>query len=112
MKVIKFDLLPWEMLVSIGDPEEKVIKYLKNKLGYSLDKEEIAVLGWDKSSKYGTTIQFKNKTILLWVKEQKPSYVAHEAFHAATFILESAGLKFSQDSDEMWAYLFNRGSPL
>lgn len=108
IKIINMETFPWHICFSIGNTEKEVCDFLKNKMDYELDEEERNHVCWDKTSKRGTTIMLKNNAVILWVKTYDQSIVAHEAFHAATFILERAGLKFSQDSEEAWAYVIEK----
>jgi hypothetical protein len=103
------DLFPWDICCAINCSEAEVINFLSKRIGYDLDVEEKKALKWDTSTTLrGRTIQIKNNAVIMWVKNNNPAIVAHEALHAATFILECAGLKFSQDSDEAWAYTMEK----
>lgn len=46
------------------------------------------------------------KTGLIWFKHDKPSIgvIAHECFHAVSYMLEMSGFKMTIDSDEAYAY--------
>ncbi len=104
IRVIKMDLFPWDILYTVGTNEKEIFDYLKDKCFYELDSEEREFLKIDGTTKLGRCVKFKNKAILLWVKHKDPTTLAHEAFHAITFILEAAGVQFSDKSDEVWAY--------
>ncbi len=58
------------------------------------------------------TVLFENGNIFLWIEERPDSpagfgALAHEVFHAACFILQNIGVKFSSKSQEAYAYLID-----
>ena len=108
IKIIKTDTFPFDICFSVGKTEKEVCAYIKNKTEYELDNEEKQHLQWDDSDKKGRTIMLKNNAVIIWIKTKDAAILSHEAFHAATFILERAGLKFSQDSEEAWGYMIEK----
>ncbi len=103
-RVIKMDLFPWDILFTVGTTEKEICDYFVKKCGFTPDAEEKSFLRIDNTNKQGRCVKFKNNAVLIWIRKRDLGVLAHEAFHAVTAILETAGLKFSDSSDEAWAY--------
>ena len=97
-------LFPFEVLVCLGGDREWVIRQIK-KCGYVPDAEEekhIEMVG------QGKTVMLKNCSTIIWLKNYPRAgsgVLAHEIFHATDFILDKMGIKHTEASDEVWAYV-------
>ena len=109
-KPINFIITPglfhFDLMVSIGQSNDELIEALKNK---SADLTEAdPVINMDSNARL---LQLTNGTMILRVRNNIDSIfwlsvLQHEIFHAATFILDRAGVKFClTSSDEVYAYL-------
>lgn len=106
--IIKCDIYPFEVMVSIDQTNDQLFKALEP---YGYIRKECEEL-WDMSE----TVQGKcimttiNHTIIR-LKSMPDKYlfmgnIAHEVFHAVTFIMSSIGMKFKLEvSDEAYSYL-------
>lgn len=97
-------LFPFEVLVCLGGDKQFVIKNIK-KFGYTPDTEEeghITMIG------QGKCVMLKNSATIIWLKNYPRAgsgVLAHEIFHATDFILDKMGIKHTDSSDEVWAYV-------
>ena len=108
-KIIPLHIYPFDVMVSIDETDSKLKKKLKS---YG-----ISGLGRDSSWKYpnstatGRTIMFpSNQTLIRLRSVPKTPFefgvLAHEIFHAVTFIMHKIGMKLKiMQSDEAYAYL-------
>lgn len=46
-----------------------------------------------------------NHIIVLWTTEKRPDLVAHEVMHGAGYVLMRKGIKFSDETEEIYCYL-------
>jgi hypothetical protein len=107
--VIPLVIYPFDVMVSCGQSDEELIKELTKK---GVDAEEEKHL-WQLASPTapGRTAMFsRGQTILRLRNFPDTSFdygcLAHEVFHAVTFIMWKIGMKFKiMKSDEAYAYL-------
>ena len=106
--IIPLVIYPFDVMVSIGETHEELNKRLK-RYDISLDQEESD--HFDRTSLQGRTILFPTGQTILRLKKVPETpfeygVLAHEIFHAATFILHRVGIKLElQTSDEAYSYL-------
>lgn len=99
-KIIKTDIYPYEIIISIGNS----YKELKEKLSEILPKDMHKEIKRFKGEYNGRTIMFDSGQTVIDFKTINARDIAHEAFHAVTFILGTIGMTLSEDSDEAYAY--------
>ena len=46
-----------------------------------------------------------NEVCFIWVKTKRVSFIAHEVFHAVSYVLRHKGVPLSDNTDEVYAYL-------
>ena len=101
--VVSWVLFPYDVLVCLGSKYEDITRYI-GKLGYKLDSEELEAI---KMKGNGRTVILRGGQTILWIRDYPKvgsSIIAHEVFHAVSFMLDRAGVKLSFDSDELYAY--------
>lgn len=106
--VIQLGIYPFDVLFSINETDESLIRFLRNK-GYSIDDTVIQYVSMTPTQKGKTLFTPKNHTIIRicnCVNEHDfLSVLAHEIYHAVFFILEKVGIKHDlETSDEAYAY--------
>ncbi len=97
-----------DFLIALGSTDKEIFNYLKKTRKYKLSKDE-----WDALEMRGDgrTIMLNNGHIILRIAEFKAkspnwySVLTHEAFHSVVFVLQRAGFKLDESSDEAYAYL-------
>ena len=104
--IINCQVYPYDIFVFFGNDISK----LKIELSKLLPKEDIDDFDNLTFNGTGKSVMFPNNQTLLWLKYEprEPELLGtlnHEIFHCACFILERAGIKYSEDSDEAFAYL-------
>lgn len=106
--LVPLQVYPFDIMVSIDQTDEQLLKSVKKYGINSNDIEEIINL--PKTVKGRTLIIYgTNQTFIRLIKHPKKptdyNALHHEIFHAVDFILRKIGIKLSQDSDEAYAYL-------
>lgn len=107
--IIKLVVYPFEIMVSIDEPDEVLFARLV-KYGNPIESCE-RMLTMDDTGNYGKCAIFDTNQTVIRLRVTKNKYefyntVAHEVFHAATFILDRIGMKLElMVSDEAYAYL-------
>jgi hypothetical protein len=91
-----------DVLFTIGTTESQVIRETERRLKRPLTTEERDAFRF---SGNGKSIHLLNGACVLWLRAKSLSVLAHEIFHVATFILDRAGIKLTDSSDEAYAYL-------
>jgi hypothetical protein len=97
---------PFDVAVAIGATDEQVREFLEK--GTNLSTEEIANIKMHQAGKGRTVMLTSGQTVLRLQKwEATPddtATLAHEVFHAVTFLMERIGITFCAASDEAYAY--------
>lgn len=101
-KLLDGGIFGFDFLFTVGSSEKEIIKYIKNKLDYELDEEEIKHIDID--GKSGRTVRFKNGATLIWVKHDYIPIIAHEINHAVEFTLNTVGILLNDDTSEVYTY--------
>lgn len=102
--VIPLVVYPFDVMISFGQSDRDLRIALK-KLGTEWDG--ILEMG---ETTMGRTVLMPNNATVLRLKNIPQScteygFLAHEIFHAVTFILNRIGMSLTEQSDEAYAYL-------
>ncbi len=106
-KIIRYELYPFEILLTCGTTKEEILEHLDKNYGYKpseKDQEHFNLTG------NGKTIFCEGNQTILWMKEFSPVYsfdlatLAHEVFHCVHFLMDKIKITLSFDSDEAYAY--------
>jgi len=104
---------PFDIMVSIGESDDEFIKSCTKILA----KEHVGELKEDEvvcrmsQTQQGRTIMLSGNQTIIRLKSKPQSareygFMAHEVFHAVTFIMDRVGMKLKlMTSDEAYAYL-------
>jgi hypothetical protein len=111
ISIIPLVVYPFDVLLSIDQEDKQLINYCV-KGGVSKEElEEAEMLNLPETTK-AKAVMFQNNLTLIRLKTievekcELQGYIAHEAFHITTFIMQTIGMKFSlKYSDEAYAYL-------
>jgi hypothetical protein len=68
-------------------------------------KFKIELTPKDTDGAFNVFAQRGTDVCFLWTKGKTPQLVAHEVFHAVSYILRRKGLPLSDDTEEAYAYL-------
>lgn len=103
--ILSYELYPFDVMVSVGETTERIIKRI-NKTEYKLNEKEIAAL---EMNGRGRTVLLEGGGTVLRLKSfngdpASMGTLAHEVFHAVTCLFDKIGICISQDSDEAAAY--------
>jgi len=104
--IIPLVVYPFDVMISFGETDQKLIATLKR--NGIVDEEELKLVLMSGMGRY---CMFNNNSSLirLWTyPEYAADYgtLAHEVFHATTYILDKIGMDFTlKISDEAYAYL-------
>lgn len=106
--IVSLGLYPFHIMVSIGQTEEALTEALK---GYNIPEKDIRKKKWTlREDNRGKALMFSNGATVIRLVEGPVSpaaqgIIAHEVFHAVTFILSyKIGMKLTKESDEAFAY--------
>ncbi len=104
--IVNCQVYPYDIFCFFGED----ISQLKKELSKLLPKTDIDDFDSLIFSGTGKSVMFPNNQTLLWLKYEPHEPILlgtlnHEIFHCACFILERAGIKYCEDSDEAYAYL-------
>lgn len=104
------DVWPYDIIIAFGVSEKEFIEYTDRGFEEALSKQDLDNLSFE--GKKGRTVQLSNHAVVLWLKEYPDSperfgILAHEIFHVADIILNTAGLRLVAESDEAWAYFID-----
>jgi hypothetical protein len=101
--LVKYAIYPFDVLVSISQTDDEVIKLLKKKLP---DDQHYEIPTVFENNSIARTIMFSGGQTFMRFNA-RPGYglIAHEVFHAAHFLFDKINIKLSNDSDEAWTYL-------
>jgi hypothetical protein len=101
--IISYQVYPFDVLVSVCQTDDEVIKLLKETLPTEQHSkiESVFVQG-----SVARTIMFSGGQTFIRFN-QRPGYglIAHEVFHAVNGLFDRIGITLSDDSEEAWAYL-------
>ncbi len=106
-KIIKYEVYPFDILLTCGTTGDEIIQYLEKNFGHKVSAEDKPLFVIPGN---GRTIVLEGGQTVLWLKDFSPTYsfdlaiLAHECFHAIDFLLRRIGVKLSADSDEVYAY--------
>lgn len=107
--VLEGSVWPYDIIFSFGMGKEEMIKRCKEKFENPFTKEDIELLNL---SGRGFCLMLENNGVIVWLEKYPASpewfgHLAHEIFHATHTILNKAGIRLSEDSDESFAYLID-----
>lgn len=97
-------VFPADVIVAYSDTVED----LKEDIGDLIPDEYRNLDVWDREFRgtlSGRTVSLENGQVVIWFKECSPGLISHEAFHATEFILEYFGIRYSEETCEVYAYL-------
>lgn len=102
-----FTLNPFgvRLLITAGTDREDIFRLFKKTFKRALSEDEKKQI---QTTALGRTSMLEDHTIVLWIKGTGIEWVptlAHEANHVTHFVLENAGVKLCNESDEVFAYL-------
>ena len=103
--LIKWDLYPVNVVVSLGTSKKELLKFCKGNISDS-DYQYIKKMNFE----LGETIYLDDGQVILWTKDypknnQDFSVLQHEIFHVVCFVMRTVGIKLSSNSEEAFAYL-------
>jgi len=106
--IIKLNIYPFDIMVSIDEPDEAILERLIRE--GNTKKEFKEILNLDETVRGICIMLPSNQTVIRLKRFHKKhdmiGVIVHEAFHATTFILERIGVKLGLSvSDEAYAYL-------
>ena len=107
-KVIKLDIYPFDIMVSIDESDDVLSKRL---LKFGNEVNEIESLLNMGSTVSGRALMLRSGQCVIRLRKSRDKcnfigVITHESFHITTFILERVGVVFDMDtSDEAYAYL-------
>jgi len=106
--IIKLDVYPFHILVSIDQTDDQLKKVLKT---LKIAKSIIDNMPTMSETSTGSTLMLPTNQTIIRLKTRPDKYefmaiVAHEALHATSFILNKVGIPFDQEnSEEAYTYL-------
>ena len=107
--IVNLNVFPFDIMFSINETDDVLLKRLRK---YKINEEELLKFMYNYENSNGRTCIFStNHTVIrLTQKDDKCDLdligtLAHEIFHAVTFILNEIGIKYELGvSDEVYAY--------
>lgn len=108
-KVIPIEIYNTDLLVYFGDVQG-VKEALQKYIGEDKAEETMRNFGNVRKTTIARTCIAANGGVVLWmplIPDNTKDYatLAHETLHAAAFIMRKAGIQFSADTEEAYAYL-------
>lgn len=104
--IINLEVYPFDVMVSIGETDEAVVKMFEKK-GIEMGeeaKEAIKIRG-----KARTIMLVGGQSLLRLPKHPETNFeyavLQHEIFHVVEFVMSKIGIKLCNKSDEAYAYL-------
>lgn len=98
---------PFDVLVAIGAPHEKVVGWLARH-GTDLSEEDRDLIKMRPTSKGRTVMLTTNQTVIQLLRlgntPDDLAHLAHEVFHAVDMLMQRIGVTLSPNSDECYAY--------
>ncbi len=107
--IIELGIYPFDVFVSINQTDKELFSQLYE---YGFTDDELKELILSETTKGRTIMLDGNQTVIRLKKDDNYnrfiSNLAHEVFHATTFILHKIGMKLKlMTSDESYAYLIS-----
>ena len=102
--VINIELYPFDVIVSIGQTNDELYEDISG----NLTKKQFLKIFKNQSSPALTAYKKGQPLIIRFLKEEtfnNVGIIAHEAFHAVSYILSNIGIPFSLDTEEAYTYL-------
>lgn len=101
---------PFEIYVSICETQEEFLTNVKKVVPkdlYKTIKKDKHLL--DLSGLQARTYQFESNAVLIRTVDDPTTpigvgVIAHEVFHAVHYVMDSVGIPFSDDTNEVYAY--------
>lgn len=97
--IIPYILYPFDVMVSIGETREEVEKRIEK--NYKLcddERDAISLQG------LGKTAMLKGGQTIIRVDRFEHSVIAHEIFHAVSFLMDRISISLTRESEEAFAY--------
>lgn len=106
--IIKLVVYPFDIMVSIDESDKKLAKNLRE---FGVKKNLLGAIYMPKTG-VGKTIMFEGNRTLIRLKSGDDknifiSKIAHESFHAVSFIFQVIGIKLTNESEESFTYLLD-----
>ncbi len=101
--IIPLVIYPFDVMFSLGETDEQLKKQFKK---YNIEESNY----FEYELQKGRCSQFKTGQVIVRLKH-KPKTIndlaclQHEIYHAVNYILSFIGIKYSDDSEEAYAYL-------
>ena len=100
--IVDWQVYPFSVIVALGVTKDEVIRYAQRYLT-PVDVRYIERQSFDSGK---TVFSVKDLTIL-WLEkypERGSPILAHEIFHAVTFLMEEIGMPLNRENNEAYAY--------
>jgi hypothetical protein len=103
--IVKYEVYPFDLLVSINEDWNKIEKILKSKLPTELHNEI------SENKNIARTTMFSGGATLIRMNLSIEDHVyflstlQHEIFHAVNFLMDKIDISLSDNSDEAYAYM-------
>ena len=103
--IIDYVVYPFNLAVFFGRTDEEVFSFLNKRLAKRLTDDDKAMLVL--SGKGRTVMLSSGQTVLRLghVPKHGDPFLAHEIFHATSFLLNRIGMPLDYASEEAYAYL-------
>ena len=100
-KIIAYHVFPFDVMVVKNTKYSKISKLLKAKLPEDVHQEIKLFKG-----KYDArTVMFSSGATCIVFNTFDSTVIAHESFHAVSFLLHRLGIKHNKHTEELYAYL-------
>ena len=100
--IISWEIYPFDVMVSVKEGHGDIVKRIE-KTKYKLNEEEKEKL-WIEETNKGRTIMLRGGQTIIRLESLEHDTIAHEIFHAVTFLMARIGVELSDKSDEAYAY--------
>ncbi len=103
--VVSVDIFKRDVLVCIGSTDEQVHRQLNGYEGVTA--EDLSATAFEGPQVSGRVTRISNGSVVLRTRDgclPGDPTLQHEIFHAACAVMDAAGITFSDDSDEAYAY--------
>lgn len=107
--IVPLVIYPFDIMFSIGQSDRGLMKILKKRLpktAFDICKQDECLLSFNEMDN-GRTLMIKDggQTIIRVNKNPSHATIAHEIFHAISFLLIKLNMPLSLENDEAYAYL-------
>jgi len=101
LTIIPIDIYGHDIVVSVGQTDKDLYEEIKENISKKQFKKYIA-----NQTAIATTHKLATGGILIRFKDDidNPGIVAHESFHAISFLFNKIGIRFCYESEEAYAY--------